>query len=111
MYGIYKEKQGLNNVFCCFGHDEYLYRLLKYNKVELPIEAYYMIRFHSLYLWHNKDQYSHLEDNQDKEMKPWVKKFNYYDLYTKQDIETDEKKLREYYDKIVKKYLPNIIYW
>ena len=45
LYGIYKEKQGLNNVYCCFGHDEYLYQLLKYNKVNLPIEAYYMIRF------------------------------------------------------------------
>lgn len=111
LYGIYKEKHGLSNVYCCFGHDEYLYQLLKYNKVNLPLEAYYMIRFHSLYLWHDKDQYGHLEDEQDKKMKPWVKKFNKYDLYTKEDIETDENILREYYDKIVKKYLPSTIYW
>jgi len=53
-YGMYKDSIGLNNILCSFGHDEYLYRLLKYNNIDLPEEAYYMIRFHSLYLWHEK---------------------------------------------------------
>ena len=48
--GIYKNEIGLNNVYCSFGHDEYLYQLLKFNKVNLPTEAYYMIDFiHYIY--------------------------------------------------------------
>ena len=109
--GIYPKKHGLNDVYCSFGHDEYLYRLLKYNNVSLPIQAFYMIRFHSLYLWHKENQYSNLEDDVDKKMKPWVKLFNNYDLYTKEDIESDELKLREYYSRIVNKYLPKELWW
>ena len=109
--GIYTEGIGLNNVLCAFGHDEYLYRLLKFNKVELPLEAYYMIRFHSMYLWHQQNEYQHLENEEDKKMKPWVQLFNKYDLYTKEDIESDEDELRIYYSKIVDKYLPRELYW
>ena len=38
--GIYKEKCGLFNVECSWGHDEYLYQVLKHNKNNLPEEAY-----------------------------------------------------------------------
>lgn len=110
-YGIYRDGIGLNNVLCSFGHDEYLYRLLKFNKVNLPEEGYYMIRFHSLYLWHKENEYSYLEDETDKKMKPWVQLFNKYDLYTKENIEQDKLKLREYYNKLIQKFLPNKIYW
>ena len=41
--GIYKENCGLDNVMCSWGHDEYLYQILKYNKINLPEEAYYII--------------------------------------------------------------------
>lgn len=110
-YGCYKNKIGLNNVVCSFGHDEYLYRLLKYNNIKLPEEAYYMIRFHSLYLWHEQNEYSHLENDLDTKMKPWVKLFNKYDLYTKVDKKPDIVELKKYYSKIVDKYFPNIIKW
>ena len=52
-----------------------------------------------------------ITDDVDKKMKPWVKLFNNYDLYTKEDIESDEIKLREYYSKIVNKYLPKELWW
>ena len=110
-YGIYKKNIGLNNVLCSFGHDEYLYKLLKHNKIQLPDEAYYMIRFHSLYVWHEKDEYSHMEDKIDREMKPWVRLFNKYDLYTKTDKKPNLVKLKHYYSKIVDKYFPKEIYW
>ena len=43
--GIYKQNCGLENVMCSWGHDEYLYQILKYNKIDLPEEAYYIIRY------------------------------------------------------------------
>jgi inositol oxygenase len=110
-YGTYHHGYGLNNVYCSFGHDEYLYRLLKFNRVYLPLDAFYMIRFHSFYLWHTENEYKHFETIIDSVMKRQVKIFNKYDLYTKANIETDEIKLREYYSKIVDKYLPKELWW
>ena len=55
--GIYKEKCGLFNVECSWGHDEYLYQVLKHNKINLPEEALYIIRYHSLYPYHKEDYY------------------------------------------------------
>ena len=109
--GIYQKNIGLNNVYCSFGHDEYLYRLLKFNNIKLPEEAYYMIRFHSLYLWHKENEYSYFENDKDSQMKEKVQLFNKYDLYTKKNEELDITKLKKYYNKIVKKYLPDKIYW
>ena len=74
---------------CSFGHDEYLYRLLKFNNIKLPEEAYYMIRYHSLYVWHTENEYSYLENEKDTKMKEFVKLFNKYDLYTKKEEELD----------------------
>lgn len=110
-YGEYSHRCGLNNVLCSFGHDEYLYRLLKFNKIKLPDEAYYMIRFHSLYLWHDKNEYIYFENEQDKKMKTWVRIFNRYDLYTKSDEELNISTLKEYYSNIVDKYFPKEIFW
>lgn len=108
--GIYDKNCGLNNIYCSFGHDEYLYQLLKFNKIKLPEEAYYMIRYHSLYLWHNENEYEYFEDETDKKMKKWVQLFNKYDLYTKCDKELDVKSLKNYYNKIVNKYMPNLYF-
>lgn len=111
-YGTYQPNCGLNNTVCSFGHDEYLYQLLKFNNIPLPEEAYYMIRYHSLYLWHDKNEYGHLENEKDKEMKSWVKNFNKYDLYTKdENTKINLEELRCYYDKIVKKYFDKDLFW
>jgi inositol oxygenase len=109
--GVYKKNIGLENVYCSFGHDEYLYRLLKFNNIRLPEEAYYMIRYHSLYLWHKENEYKYFENEKDKKMKGWVKLFNQYDLYTKQDIPTDLQSLRKFYSPIVNKYFPKEFYY
>ena len=58
-----------------------------------------------------KNEYSYLENEKDIKMKESVKLFNKYDLYTKKEEELDIPKLKEYYDRIVKKYFPNKIYW
>lgn len=58
-----------------FGHDEYLYRVLKHNKTKLPEQALNMIRFHSFYPWHSSGDYSHLQNEKDEETKKWVLRF------------------------------------
>lgn len=103
-YGIYKPNCGLNNTFVSWGHDEFLYRVLCQNKNSLPEEALYIIRFHSLYLWHKENEYSHLENEKDKNMKYWVKKFNTYDLYTKENNPLDIEALKPYYSNIFMEY-------
>src|SRR5438094_4166909 len=47
--GIYSEGCGLENVHLSWGHDEYLYHVVK---DYLPPEALYMIRYHSFYPTH-----------------------------------------------------------
>lgn len=103
-YGIYKPNCGLNNTLVSWGHDEFLYRVLLNNKNKLPEEALYIIRFHSLYLWHKENEYSHLENDTDKEMKPWVQRFNKYDLYTKENKPLDIEKLKPYYTELFIEY-------
>ena len=103
--GIYKEHCGLDQTMCSWGHDEYLYQVLKHNKVTLPEEALYVIRYHSLYPYHNKGSYSHLVDEKDKQMFEWLKTFNQYDLYSKSDENIDTVENREYYNKLINKYL------
>lgn len=41
---MYKPHCGLDNVTLSWGHDEYLYRVLKHNKTKLPDSALCMIR-------------------------------------------------------------------
>jgi inositol oxygenase len=102
--GRYHQNIGLNMCTVSWGHDEFMYRVLRQNKNTIPEEGYYIVRYHSLYLWHDKNEYSYLESNKDKIMKPWVQKFNKYDLYTKVNLETDIEKLKEYYSKLVIKF-------
>ena len=103
--GIYEEACGLDNVICSWGHDEYLYQILKHNNCPLPEEAFYIIRFHSLYSYHKEGEYKQFINEKDREMFKWLKLFNKYDLYTKSDniMITDE--IKEYYNKLINKYL------
>lgn len=38
-----------------------------------PLQAFYMIRFHSFYPWHAHGDYKHLCNEEDLRMLPWVK--------------------------------------
>jgi inositol oxygenase len=110
-YGIYQANCGLDQVYCSWGHDEYLYRVLRHNKCILPEEAYYIIRYHSLYSYHKNDEYQHLTNEKDKEMFKWLKLFNQYDLYTKSDNIDINDETKKYYQVLIKKYLRNGILW
>ena len=105
-YGIYKENCGLDNVKMSWGHDEYLYQIVK---DYLPQESLYMIRYHSFYSQHKENAYNHLLNELDIKMFEWVKKFNKYDLYSKAPIPPDSQALRPYYEDLVSKYLPNTL--
>lgn len=101
--GVYEEGCGLRNVHLSWGHDEYLYHMVK---DYLPEPALYMIRYHSFYAWHREGQYDWLCDDHDREMLHWVKKFNPFDLYTKCPVELDWSQLQPYYSELIAKYLP-----
>ena len=105
-HGIYTPNCGLENVHMSWGHDEYLYHLLK---PCLPLEALYMVRFHSFYSWHREGGYDHLCNAQDRAMLPWVLKFNPYDLYSKNPNPPKLADLKPYYDDLMAKYLPSTL--
>lgn len=102
-YGVYEPHCGLRNVHMSWGHDEYLYQMLK---DYLPEPALYMIRYHSFYAQHRENAYEHLMDEHDHEMFEWVKKFNPYDLYSKVPTPPNVKELKPYYEGLIAKYLP-----
>ena len=102
-YGIYSHRCGLDAVQMSWGHDEYLYHLLK---GRLPEAALYMIRYHSFYPWHREGQYGHLTNAQDEANLEWVRTFNAYDLYSKSARPPVLAELKPYYDDLMAKYLP-----
>jgi len=104
--GVYKEGCGLRNVDMSWGHDEYVYQMMKNH---LPEEGLYMLRYHSFYAWHREGEYSYLLDEHDKKMLKWVKLFNPYDLYSKNPTPPNWKELKPYYEDLVAKYLPETI--
>lgn len=105
-YGIYEANCGIDNCLVAWGHDEYLFQVLKNHKGNrLPEEAMIDIRYHSFYPWHQEDNYQHLADSRDAQYKAWVKDFNQYDLYSKCDEEYDLDQLRSHYQPIIDKYL------
>lgn len=101
--GVYTQNCGLRNVHMSWGHDEYVYHMLK---DYLPEPGLYMLRYHSFYAWHREGAYDHLLDDHDREMLKWVKLFNPYDLYSKSPEPPDWKQLRPFYEKLVARYLP-----
>ena len=105
-YGIYSPGCGLRNVDLSWGHDEYVYHMMK---DYLPEPALYMLRYHSFYAQHREEAYGHLMDDHDREMFKWVKLFNPYDLYSKNPTPPDWKELKPYYEGLVAKYLPATI--
>jgi inositol oxygenase len=102
-YGLYKPNCGLRNVHMSWGHDEYVYQMMK---DYLPEPGLYMLRYHSFYAQHREKAYDHLLDAHDQEMFKYVNLFNPYDLYSKNPTPPDWTKLRPYYEDLVAKYLP-----
>ncbi len=101
--GVYEAGCGLENVHLSWGHDEYLYHIVK---PYLPEPALYMIRYHSFYAAHREGAYGHLMNAHDRALFEWVRAFNPYDLYSKHPQPPDLEALRPYYEDLLAKYLP-----
>jgi inositol oxygenase len=86
-----------------WGHDEYLYHIVK---DYLPEPALYMIRYHSFYAAHREGEYQYLMNEHDRKMLKWVQAFNPYDLYSKSSCPPQWYELRPYYEDLLAKYLP-----
>ncbi|KAI0330746.1 myo-inositol oxygenase [Cubamyces sp. BRFM 1775] len=109
-YGVYSPHCGLENVMLSWGHDEYLYHVLK-KQSSLPMDALYMIRYHSFYPWHREGAYSHLTNAEDQRALEAVRAFNPYDLYSKSDEPVNVEKVKPYYQGLIAKYFPEVIEW
>ena len=106
--GVYTEACGLDAVDISWGHDEYLYHVVK---DYLPEEGLYMIRYHSCYPIHKEGAYPYLMNAHDKEMFRWVDAFNPYDLYSKGHAKPDVEKLKPYYQELIAEYFPPELRW
>jgi inositol oxygenase len=106
--GIYGEGGGLDRVHLSWGHDEYLFHVVKDH---LPEEALYMIRYHSFYAAHREGAYGQLMNDHDREMFAWVRAFNPYDLYSKAESRPDVAALRPFYEELIAEFFPPTLAW
>ncbi|CAE6538497.1 unnamed protein product [Rhizoctonia solani] len=109
-HGMYEPNCGLDNVMLSWGHDEYLYHVMK-DQSSLPEEGLAMIRYHSFYPWHREKAYSYLLNEKDKKAMDSVLAFNPYDLYSKSDDGVDPEKLKPYYQGLIAKFFPPELDW
>jgi len=82
--GIYEPGCGIENLMMSWGHDEYLYLVMK-DQSSIPREGLAMIRYHSFYPWHSKGGYMRFMADGDETLLDAVRAFNPYDLYSKSD--------------------------
>jgi inositol oxygenase len=106
--GVYEEGTGMDSVDLSWGHDEYLYNVVK---EYLPDEALYPIRYHSFYVGHKEGEYDYLMNDYDREMFHWVRTFNPYDLYSKSDEAPQAEELRPFYEELIRDYFPEKLRW
>ena len=106
--GIYEPNCGLDRVHMSWGHDEYIYHVVK---DYLPEEAHYMLRYHSFYPAHRHGAYKHLMSKHDDKMFEWVRKFNPYDLYSKGAARPNVAALKPYYEDLFAEFFPAQLAW
>jgi inositol oxygenase len=106
--GIYESGCGLDQVHLSWGHDEYLYHVVR---AHLPPEGLAMIRYHSCYPIHREAAYSHLLAPSDAESLRWVRAFNEYDLYSKSEARPNQQALEPYYRELIDEYFPSTLAW
>jgi inositol oxygenase len=106
--GIYQAGCGLERVHLSWGHDEYLYQVVR---EYLPEEALAIIRYHSFYAAHREGEYEFLMDERDRRLMRAVRDFNPYDLYSKSERSPDREALRPWYEALVAEFLPPVLQW
>ena len=106
--GIYEAGCGLDALLLSWGHDEYLYHVLR---PYLPAPALAVVRYHSFYAWHREGAYAAFLAPGDAEKRAAVRRFNPFDLYSKSDERPDWRALRPYYESLVAERLPAELQW
>ena len=111
--GIYKRGCGLDNLYITFGHDMYLYEVLRQNtNHKISKKGMNIIRYHSFYPWHQDGEYTQFMNIEDEQTLEDVRHFNQYDLYSKSTddfILTDE--IKKYYDELLDEYFVGDLQW
>jgi len=106
--GLYRPGCGLDALLLSFGHDEYLYHVLR---PYLPDPALAVVRYHSFYAWHREGAYARFADASDAAKLEAVRRFNPFDLYSKSEERPDWRALRPYYEALVAEHLPDELQW
>ncbi|CAL9152922.1 unnamed protein product, partial [Musa hybrid cultivar] len=94
---VYTENCGLDKVTMSWGHDEYMYLVMKGNETKLPPASFFIVRFHFLYALHRSGAYTYLMNQHDKEMLEWLLVFNKSDLYSKSKVKINLEEVKPYY--------------
>lgn len=107
--GMYTPGCGLQSVLMSWSYAEYLYLVLLKNRVPLPSEALFLIRYQKfLALFRNNQPYNELLSKSDRAMLPILKKFRELLVYKRRNIpgRLHGKELTAYYDSLIGKYIP-----
>ena len=105
-WGIYEEGCGLEQVVFAYGHDQYLYDILK---DRVAPEIAWTIRHHSFQSV--AEDYLHLFDERDRTLREsHMKVFARYDLYTKDPEVAPEEHLEEYRE-LLHRWFPDPLDW
>ena len=111
--GIYEKNCGIEKLHISYGHDEYLYNVLKKNSDKHKLSNRYlnMIRYHSFYPWHTEGEYTRFMIDSDENIKKDVLMFNMFDLYSKEDDININDDIKKYYDELLDEYFLDDLYW
>ena len=111
--GIYEPKCGIDNLYITFGHDMYLYEVLRQNtNHKISKERMNVIKYHSFYPWHNKGSYQEFMVEKDYDTLEAVQKFNEYDLYSKANTTFKlTQEIKEYYDELLDEFFEGDLQW
>jgi inositol oxygenase len=109
--GVYPPNVGMHNLHYAWGHDEYIYQLVKHNKCTLPADAFAILRFHSLYPWHKSGEYKQFMAPGDEALIRAVRDFNQFDLYTKASGTVNPDTVKDYYVGLAHKFCPAMLNW
>jgi inositol oxygenase len=105
---IYTENCGFNKVIFNWSHDEYIASFTERNGFGFPLEAIYILRYHSFYSWHTPRNlergYTNLANIKDWKMLPLLKAFQKADLYSKMRTIPNINEIKYKYDDLIKKY-------
>jgi len=111
--GLYRDGCGLDDLYLSYGHDEYLYKVLKQNKDKHKLSEKYwdIIRYHSFYPWHKESEYSQFMNDKDHVTLRNVLEFNQFDLYSKEDDIHISNDVKIYYDNLLNEFFSGELQW